>query len=318
MASMTCFHPIPYYMTKYGEKDFQVNNHNPDRIGDKKHLNCRQCSGCRYARLRQWATRIYCESKLHSEACFLTLTYAPEHLPENQNLAMRDMTLFWKRLRKQYPHHKMRYFYSGEYGDRFKRPHYHAILMGFDPLDKKPTGKRGSYNTFRSQSIDQIWGKGHVDIGEANMNSIMYTAGYVQKKAIGRSYKIDPTTGKSLGQLYEWPDFITGEIIEHNREFALMSRRPGIGADYVLKYHQDIYKDDCIVFPGGFKAKVPNYFDKIYASMGTQQEAHLEQIKAKRLEDFLKYEKEAPDNHLLIKKSLLEQKLKGKSKRSYE
>jgi len=319
---MTCFHPIPYTLVpalpnakKTTQMSFNVAGLPQDKI---QFLNCRQCSGCRYARLREWATRIYCESKLHSESCFLTFTYSPEHLPDSQNLYQEDMTLFWKRLRKRYPHHHIRYFYAGEYGEKLRRPHYHAIVMGFDPLDKIAKGKRGAYQQFVSQSLNDLWGKGWVDVGEANMNSIMYTAGYIQKKAMGPAYHYDPNTGKTLSQLYEWPDFITGEIVEHKREFSLMSRRPGIGADFVKKYHEEIYREDGIIFPGGFKAKVPAYFDKVYATLGPDKEAHLEQLKEKRKSDFLKKQAENPPNFLALKKELFQSKMQRKAKRTYE
>lgn len=311
--AMTCFHPIPY------EKiDGQMNFNVQKQSSTVQWLNCRQCSGCRYARLREWATRIYCELKMHNESCFCTFTYAPEHLPENQNLYLDDMTKFWKRLRKRFPNHQIRYFYAGEYGEKLKRPHYHAIIMGFDPLDKKSTGKRGAYQSFVSDTMNKLWGKGWVDIGEANINSIMYTAGYIQKKAMGPKHHYDLSTGKTLQQMYEWPDFLTGEIIEHKREYSLMSRRPGIGDAYVRKYHKDIYRDDHIVFPGGFKAKVPNYFDKVYKSMGTGQEKHLELIKEQRQKNILKFQESLPDNYLESKKAAFQEKMSRKAKRTYD
>ena len=65
---------------------------------------------------------------------FLTLTYADEHLPPNGSLVVADLQKFIKRLRKHYAKRnngiKLRYYACGEYGDRYGRPHYHAIICG--------------------------------------------------------------------------------------------------------------------------------------------------------------------------------------------
>ena len=41
-----------------------------------------------------------------------------------------------------------------------------------------------------------------------------------------------------------------------------MSRRPGLGADFIRKYWQDIYSvHDCVMI-GSKRAKIPAFFDK--------------------------------------------------------
>ncbi|WP_209313267.1 MULTISPECIES: hypothetical protein [Enterobacterales] len=55
---------------------------------------------------------------MHETNCWLTLTYADEHLPWTEygfpTLDRRDVTLFLKRLRKAIAPLKIRYFGCGE------------------------------------------------------------------------------------------------------------------------------------------------------------------------------------------------------------
>lgn len=138
------------------------------------------------------------ENMMHDKACFITLTYSDENLPENGSLSSRDLQLFFKRLRKKLPH-RIRYFACGEYGERFKRPHYHAIIFGLE----------NSCLTW--QLISDVWNKGIIDVGSVTKDSISYVAGYVSKKINNE----DRERVKN------------GEI---SREFCRMSLKPAIGA----------------------------------------------------------------------------------------
>lgn len=48
-------------------------------------------------------------------------------------LYIRDVQLFIKRLRKQFPNEKIRFYYTGEYGPVHFRPHYHLLLWFNEP-----------------------------------------------------------------------------------------------------------------------------------------------------------------------------------------
>lgn len=48
-------------------------------------------------------------------------------------LDIRDVQLFIKRLRKQFPNEKIRVYYTGEYGPVHFRPHYHLLLWFNEP-----------------------------------------------------------------------------------------------------------------------------------------------------------------------------------------
>lgn len=165
----------------------------------KIYLPCNQCLPCRINRRRKWTARILLENHYHKEACFITLTYHPSFLPENGFLVKKDLQDFFKRLRRRIEPQKIRYFACGEYGSLRGRPHYHAIIFGLPPTPQT------------WELIDITWGKGRVDVGMSEKDSIQYVAGYVAKK-----YNADT--------LHKFKD---GSL---PREFILSSRRPAIGA----------------------------------------------------------------------------------------
>lgn len=157
---------------------------------------CGQCMPCRINKRRQWTTRMMLESLGHKSNIFITLTYDDDHKPEDNSVTKKEIQLFFKRLRnntgKQY-----RYFACGEYGEKTKRPHYHAVIFG------------GSIDD--NDAIEKAWGKGFITIAEFSRQRASYVAGYTIKK------------------LTQEDAFDDGR----QPEFALMSRMPGIGLNYV-------------------------------------------------------------------------------------
>jgi hypothetical protein len=112
--------------------------------------------------------RMMHERESWQDACFITLTYSPENLP-SRGLKKKDLQNFWKRLRKRVT--PLRYFACGEYGENnTERGHYHAIVFGL------PAGK------VTKLLIEEVWGMGIIDVGEAEEDSIRYVAGYIDKK----------------------------------------------------------------------------------------------------------------------------------------
>lgn len=162
-------------------------------------LPCGTCVGCQMSRGREWAFRCELEFNEHQETCWTTLTYNDDHLPPT--LRKRHLSGFLKRLRARLHPQRVRFFASGEYGERGGRPHYHAILFGMSD----------------SPEIQGAWPYGHVKTFPLSKALIAYTAGYVSKKVGLRELeeeRLDPTTG---------------ELYQHQPPFILMSRRPGIG-----------------------------------------------------------------------------------------
>jgi len=169
---------------------------------------------------------------------FLTLTYASEHLPEYQTLDVRTLQLFLKRLRKhasEYHDMKLRFLASGEYGGRTGRPHYHALVYGYSFNDLVPFTKSGSNVLYLSEKLSDLWPYGRAYVAPVAQNAPRvgsYIAGYSLKKLQNEERRVDLI------------DHETGEILSSNRrpEFITMSRRPGIGMNWLDTYASDLEK----------------------------------------------------------------------------
>lgn len=201
-------------------------------------------------KVRDWGTRISHEASLHDENSFLTLTYGDEFLPDDFSISVRELQLFFKRLRKSISPQKVRYYACGEYGDRNGRPHYHAILFGyqFPDLEVWRRSESGFY-TYRSKSLDAIWGLGHAEIGTVTKSSGAYVARYALKKQTG---DFDPAFYQRLHPVH-------GTIHQVEREFALMSSRPGIGGHWFDVFESDAFPSDFVVIDGQ-KLPIPQYY----------------------------------------------------------
>lgn len=212
---------------------------------------CGQCIGCRFNRAEGWATRMMHEASLHEHNSFITLTYSDDNLPLDGSLAPDDVTKFFKRLRKQLGGKKILYYYCGEYGENFSRPHYHIALFGYDfSTDRLPHRETKSGSVYRSPTLEKLWPYGFSEIGTLTYDSARYVAGYIQKKV----------TGKKASDHYSKinPD---GEISELHPEFARMSRRPAIGLGWIQQFSSDIYNYD-VAIVGDKKLRPPAYYDK--------------------------------------------------------
>lgn len=226
----------------------------PDREREDSFLTvpCGQCIGCRFNRAENWASRMMHEASLHDHNAFITLTYDDDHLPPNGSLAPDDVTKFFKRFRKAIRGKKILYYYCGEYGENFSRPHYHIALFGYDfHSDRVPHRTTPTATIYRSPLLEELWPFGFSEIGNLEYDSARYIAGYIQKKV----------HGKKAAEYYTKLDPSTGEIHDVHPEFARMSRRPAIGLHWIKKYVDDIYNFDvCIV--GNKRLRPPAYYDK--------------------------------------------------------
>lgn len=266
-------------------------------------LPCGQCKGCRLERSRQWACRCIHEASLHRRNCFITLTYSPDNLPVGNTLVIEHFQKFMKRLRKKFGN-GIRFFHCGEYGERTGRPHYHALLFGFDFPDKyyfktSPSGEK----LYRSPSLEKLWKFGYSSIGAVTFDSAAYVARYVLKKINGKLedagfYAID----------YDKVDLIpfvtfdpfTGELLSRKPEYCTMSRRKAIGRSWLDVYFSDVYSHDSVILRGK-KMRPPKYYDRVYEVLFPDD---FEEIKAKRAEDSRKREADHmalfPDPHLRL------------------
>ena len=217
---------------------------------------CRKCLPCTINRKRTWTTRAIFELMAHEFSTFLTLTYDDEHYPENGSLSSRDLTLFWKRLRKIGL--KFRYFACGEYGEKSFRPHYHAIIYGED-----------------WQLVDfyakQCWDKGFIYAVPASPETAGYVAGYVTKKMADRT---------ELLRLGLEPEFIrTSKGIGRNIIPAI--------AKYALVQNGGLDIIDKLKI-GGQDYPLPDYIKRKLRELVLPRE-HIEALKEARIKDMQDY-----------------------------
>lgn len=253
---MPCYQPHHAWLSD--TKPRRVLFHMPNKPGyTYTPLPCGKCIGCRTKQSRDWTIRLCHENEQHEEASFITLTYAPEHLPLDGCLQKQHLQNFFKNLRRTIYPKRIRYFACGEYGEDNSRPHYHAIIFGLDI---------SADTEYNYHDLEHDWGKGYTDAGTVTPKSIAYVAGYVQKKldkeTIGDD-NIDKETGLCT-----------------TKEFVLMSRRPGIGDAWILANHADTYKDDTVLL-SYLPNKPPRFYDKKYVKIFGDEA--LEEIKNKRV-----------------------------------
>jgi hypothetical protein len=234
---MPCYHPQSAYRTSSGGVTF---SRSASLSGEKFSLPCGQCIGCRLERSRQWAQRMLHEKKLWGQSSFITLTYDAEHIPPGGTLDKRDFQLFMKRLRKSRDQ-PLRFYACGEYGETTNRPHYHAILFncGFDDLQLQTKNSRDEY-LYTSPSLARQWQLGNHLIGDVTFESAAYVARYCVKKI----------NGPLAEAHYE------GRL----PEFALMSRRPGIGAGHYARHGQEMRDHDNTIV-NGRPAALTRFYD---------------------------------------------------------
>lgn len=222
---MSCNRPITaYYSDKVnpetGKRSLVFNQTqryrgaNPEYASHLK-IPCGRCLGCRADLSLMWSIRGYHESQMHIQNSFITLTYDDQHLPPDGKIDKTHLQKFFKRLRRDGT--RFRYIACGEYGGTTRRPHYHAIIFGRDWLEHKIPINSDLYT---AKPLIDTWGQGLVSIAPVTMASICYVCGYVNKKID------DPDT------------------------FNLMSRRPGIGHDWLDRYADDIARTGVVSIEG--------------------------------------------------------------------
>lgn len=245
---MACHHPKPAYLSTEGKVTFVRHEKALGKAGFM-HIRCGMCNGCKFDHARDWAIRCYHESKLHQQACFVNPTYAPEFLPPHGTLDKRDLQLFLHRFRKAVTPAKIRYFAAGEYGTKKGRPHYHLVIFGWEPSERKLIGMTEKGNPiYQDELLQKCWGKGRITWSDFDAAAARYVAHYTADKL--KSYavdKIDPETGL---RPYEVLDESSGQIWKLTPEFQLQSLKPGIGIDWLKQYWHEVFPADSVVMNG--------------------------------------------------------------------
>lgn len=293
---MPCTHPVTAWRSK------EING-NGNRVlvfaehkgleGSQLKIPCHQCTGCRIDHGSGWAIRLMHESKFHFCSCFLTLTQDDQHLPEHRTLVKRDVQLFYKRLRKEYPGVTIRHFTVGEYGDKTQRPHYHAIVFGVAFLEDRRAHSKNKLGDqlYTSPTLDRVWGRGQCLIGSVSPQSCGYVAGYAFKKI----------NGKRADEHYRRVDPVTGETWVLQKEFALISNRPGIGFKHYAEYRDSMFTRGSVIVKGRQMA-IPKYYDRL---LKRDDPLRLDSIKTGRFEDSLKHAADQTDERLAVKEEIL-------------
>lgn len=199
---------FPFVVAKY--KEVNIKGY-PCKVFDGRvSVPCGRCPACRRRKQNEWAFRCMQEAKHSNKTAFITLTYDDDHLPISDlgqpTLCKHHLQKYFKDLR--YWLGDFRYYACGEYGDKFGRPHYHALV--FYNGDK-------SFEDFES-IITSRWIYG---ISDFQQGVTPANAKYCCKYSM-----------KSIG-------FDYGDCVP---PFALMSRRPGIGKKFIEDINIDVFR----------------------------------------------------------------------------
>lgn len=237
-------------------------------------LPCGKCISCRLEYARSVSIRCVHEAQMYQNNSFVTLTYTDENL-KSQKLVYKDFQDFAKRLRsftfnemlnKMFPNlpqkqqrtlwrslpierrkeingqTKIPLLVTGEYGDKEKRPHWHALLFNWRPndLDYKYSNHRGD-QVFSSKILTDLWGQGIAELGSITLESAGYCARYATKK------------------------LMHGRDGQHDYEpVSKRSSKLGIGKSWIEKYHTDVFNYGYVVLSDGTQAPIPRYYEKWY------------------------------------------------------
>lgn len=204
------------------------------------------------------------EASMYEQNSFVTLTYSHESLGDNR-LRYSDFQSFIKRLRTQQwrdwlahinksedwyavlPKSQkalhaealaIPFFATGEYGDKNKRMHWHAILFNYDAQDKqKHYVTELGYQVWKSESLSKIWGLGNAELGSVTRESANYVARYAAKK------------------------LVHGNDQDHDfQPIHKRSTKNAIGKKWLEKNYRDILKG--FVTIDGTRTAIPRYYLK--------------------------------------------------------
>ena len=254
---MSCFKPLKGYRQPSGKVTFDRKN----STGALAELPCGICIGCRLDYSQQWAIRCMHEAQLQDENCFITLTYEDSQIPTDRSLNKSHFQKFMKRLRDRVAPRKIRFYHCGEYGTKYSRPHYHALLFNYDFPDKRLWSYgQGKNPMYRSKQLESLWDYGYSTISDLTHASAAYAARYSIKKIRGDALDtIDPDTGLKP---YETIDPNTGEVLAILPEYSTMSTHPGIGKEWYDQFSTDVFPDDFVIYKGK-RCRTPNYYRKL-------------------------------------------------------
>ena len=316
---MPCFHPINAYRSKKadgvtGRKSIIFKWRDGFSVVPIP-LPCSRCIGCRLERSRQWALRCVHQVQLHPNNCFVTLTLDDDHLvdryftghyrPDGRKvfggtLLHKHFQDFAKRVRKKFFGNaagNFSYYMCGEYGARYFRPHYHAILFGvhFDDLKVFKVPPHGSV-VYTSATLARLWPLGFSTVGAATFESAAYVARYVMKKITG------PLSEAHYRKVCQ----DTGEVFDLKPEYNRMSLKRPIAKGWYSQFKGDVYPRDEVII-NGHKVRPPKYYDRLYELDATPRE--YKQLKEAREAQIRKHRKNATPKRLAVREAVKNQQV---------
>jgi hypothetical protein len=191
---------------------------------------CGKCAFCAATRRADWSTRLEYEARLHPDKYFVTLTYANPHLK-------------WSHGNSQLCKRDLQLWFKRvrKSGARIR---YYAVGE-YGSTTFRPHYHVILFGSVSERVIREAWPLGQVHIGTVTQASIMYCLGYIVNKS--------------------WKHV-------HNRvpPFALMSRKPGLGHNYLTPAMRAWHKSDRknYVMVDGVKRHLPRYYKtKIFSKL---------------------------------------------------
>mgnify|MGYP003287430176 CR=1 FL=1 len=262
------------------EKQIYSECFNPQKVRIFNNLKCQyeyinvpcgKCYHCIITRVNEWVTRMTANSMYNKNTYFITLTYdsalygtklfnetdpvihAYNELHKNQPAPLRleksHLQKFFKRLRKN-TGKKLQYFACGEYGEKYGRPHYHAIIWSNDTITKNDIQYAWS---IEDNNIRKNIGKiDYVDLNKDAINPqhpYKYVCKYLQKRDFNFNKLITKKQHyENFKRNYEGITInIKKGFSEYQRlysPFFLCSKRPAIGFTYFEKNQARFQRQD--------------------------------------------------------------------------
>lgn len=159
-------------------------------------IPCGRCAACRKDLVTMWSDRCTFEMMSQkSKSTFLTLTYNDDSLPKDGSVSPDDWNRFKDRLRKKLGF-SVRYYMTSEYGSENYRPHYHAMLFGFDWQVKANYDALFAAWSVRGKSL------GFISCDYLNPSRVRYVLKYMEKEH--NQTMLDDLASRGLAPLFHF------------------------------------------------------------------------------------------------------------------
>ena len=204
----------------------------PNGQGNKDRIvvPCGKCVACLVNRREDWTIRLKEELKNATYAHFVTLTYSDDNLKYGRYAPTLDKTDLQK------------FFKRLRKNSRSNNLRYYAVGE-YGTKTLRPHYHIILFNLYDSNLIDKSWQLGNIQVGQVTGGSIHYVTKYHVNK--------------------------TDSPEDVEKPFALMSKRPAIGSNYIEKmndYHSGYPQRAYYTELGGVKKRLPRFLKtKLYS-----------------------------------------------------